>query len=379
MPRLAIPGLAGPSNTLASINVNADRVVNWYPETANPGSPKVQKWLRPTPGVRALTYFANGPVRGLFEQDGRAFGVGGEWFGEIIDNGDGTFSITNAAVVANDADDSPVSFASNGSAGHQVLLISAGLGYIFDLLTNTLTPITDPDFPADVSMCAFMDGYFLVLIRDTRRVQFSALEDGTSWDPLDVFERSIGSDNIVTMIRTHRDLLLLGSQTSESWSDTGDALTPFQPLQGVLMELGSAAAFGAIRADNSVVFLVKDERGTGIASRQEGYSAVRTTTYGIDLKIQQSTDLTQSVACAIQMDGHLFVLFDIPGLDTTLTWDVAEQQWHERGLWDSTACVYTPLVWRYHCFAFGKHIVGSRLNGYIYHLDSAYLDDEVSA
>jgi len=375
MPRIAIPGLAGPSNLLASVTVNADRTINWYPETATPGSPVVQKWLRPTPGVRAFGLFPGTPMRGLFELDGRCFGVAGIYFGELLSDG----TVINTALVADDADHTPVSFASNGSAGHQLLFTSAGFGYIFDLLTNVVTQITDPDFPADVSMCAFMDGYFLVLIRDTRRVAFSALEDGTSWDALDVFERSIASDNIVTMIRTHRDLLLLGSQTSESWSDTGDALTPFQPIQGVLMELGSSAPFGAVRADNSVVFLVKDERGTGIASRQEGYSAVRTTTYGIDLKIQAATDLASAVAFAAQIDGHLWVSWNIEGVDTTLVWDVAEQQWHERSLWDSTACVWTHHVGKYHAFAFGKHILGSRVNGWTYEWSSAYLDDEVSA
>ena len=375
MPRVAIPGFAGPSNTLASPTVNADRVVNWYPETVDPGASVVQKWLRPTPGVRLFGLFPGSPMRGLFELDGRVFGVSGIYFGELLSDG----TIINAALVANDAFDSSVSFASNGSAGHQLLFTSAGFGYIFDLITNVTTQITDPDFPANVQMCAFMDGYFLVSIRDTRRVAFSALEDGTSWDALDVFERSIASDNIVTMIRTHRDLLLLGSQTSESWSDTGDALTPFQPIQGVLMELGSAAPFGAVRADNSVVFLVKDERGTGIASRQEGYAAVRTTTYGIDLKIQGATNVAAAVAFAAQIDGHLWVSWNIDGVDTTLVWDVAEQQWHERALWDTTNCIWTHHIGKYHVFAFGTHLLGSRVNGWVYRWDAVYLNDEVSA
>ena len=88
------------------------------------------------------------------------------------------------------------SICSNGTAGSQLFITNGDLGYIFDLSANTLTQIVDPGFPSRARMGEFMDGYFFVLVTETRRFQISALEDGTTWDPLDVAERSEASDDI---------------------------------------------------------------------------------------------------------------------------------------------------------------------------------------
>src|SRR6185312_2771101 len=45
----------------------------------------------------------------------------------------------------------------------QVLILSGGLGYIFDLRSNTLTQITAPGFPAGAVKAAYLDGYFILL------------------------------------------------------------------------------------------------------------------------------------------------------------------------------------------------------------------------
>ena len=81
---------------------------------------------------------------------------------------------------------------------------------------------------------------------DSRTFAFSDLEDGTVWAALDVNERSEASDNIVAMVRSHREIWLLGSQTSEVWFDQGDPLNPFAPIQGVFVEQGCAAPYSGI-------------------------------------------------------------------------------------------------------------------------------------
>ncbi len=368
---MEIPGFVGPSNVLSVPMADVERTINFFTEHGQPGNSKTPAYLRGTPGIVPFVACGDTPIRGLFSQDDRCFAVAGARFVELDADG----LLTDYGAVVDDG--LPASMASNGSAGSQVLIISGGFGYIFDLDLNTLGTALPADFPANAKMCAFMDGYFLVLIADTRRFQISGLEDGTAWDGLDVAERSEGSDNIVSMIRNHREIWFLGSQTSEVWYDNGDVLFPFAPIQGVFVETGSAAPFSAVRADNTIVWLDRDERGHGIVRKANGYIAERISTYAVEKALQSSGDLSVAVGFAEQGQGHLFYWLYVPDLTTTWVYDVAEGLWHERALWNSTDCVWEPHVATTYCFAFGKQLVGDRQSDTVYELTLTAYHDQV--
>jgi len=371
-----VQSFVGPSNTLAASFADAEETINFMIESTQPGIAKAPKYLPATACVQPVLQGPSGPIRGngCFQQDGRAFAVGGARFFEVFYSS-GVWSYTDYGAVNNDS--LPVSWASNGTAGNQIMLVSGGLGYIFNTLTNTLVQITDPFFPADVIQCEFMDGYFLVLIRNSRRFQISNLEDGLVWDALDVAEISEASDNIVSMIRNHREIAFLGTLTGEVWYDNGDPLFPFAPIQGVFIENGSAAAFSCCRADNAIFWIDQDERGNGIVRKLDGYTPARASTYAMELAIARSAELSETIAFAQQEVGHLFIWFLIPDLDWHLVYDVAENAWHKRGIWNTTTCEYEPYVANSHMFAFGKHIVGDRSTEWLYELSREFYADQV--
>jgi hypothetical protein len=360
----------GPSNVLRSPFQDAEDTINFCLESTSPGVGKTPKALV---GVPCIQPFAEGPgiVRqnGLFYLNGRSFGVFGAFFCEISEMA----VVTNYGSVGTDG--LPVSIASNGSAGDQILIISNELGFIFDIGTDTLTQITDPDFPMGVGQCEFMDGYFLVTIKNTRRFQISALEDGTSWDALDVGEISEAADNIVSMKRNHREIWFHGSQTAEVWYDNGDPLFPFAPIQGVFIETGAAAAFGVVRADNTLFWIDRDERGNGIIRKADGYTPTRVSTYGIEQAISITAIIEQTNAFAIQTRGHLFVWFFIPDAHWALVYDAAEDAWHKQGLWDPIICHDSPNIANSHMFAFGRHLVGSPSGNWVYEMSWDFYED----
>jgi hypothetical protein len=371
---MALP-LVGPSQTLAARNPNAERTINFFQETTAPGAPKSPQTLRGTPGCTPFcTTGASSYVRGEFQQDNRAFAVADDLFLEVFVNGSRTIygSVTD--------DGNPASICSNGSAGNQLFVVSGGNGYIFDLLTNAFAIIADGDFPANVRMGEFMDGYFLVLKADSRQWYISALEDGTSWDPLDVAERSEGSDNIQALIRNHREIWLIGSKTTEVWYDNGDPLFPFAPIQGVFLETGTSSPWTVARIDNTLAFLNLDERGQGIAYRMDGYTPQRISTYAQEAGLYGwggSSQLLNAIGFAQQQGGHLFYWLYINDLDTTWVFDVGEKAWHERALWNITTVQWEPYVARCVMFAFDTTLIGDRQSGTIYELSLAVYDDEV--
>lgn len=369
--------LVGPTNRMASVAFDPERSVNWFEETITPPGvgTAAQKGLRYTAGVQIAYTFGDGPNYAEFTQDGRAFAINGSAFAEVFSDG----TQTEYGMVAVDAD-YRATICSNGSAGDQLFITAGGYGYIFTLSTNAFAAIADVDFPNGTALMGeFMDGYFLVQVANTRRFQISALEDGTSWDGLDVAERSEGSDNIAFLKRNHREIWLVGTRTGEVWYDNGDVDFPFAPIQGVFLERGCVASFSASRTAETLAWLDQDERGGGVVVLADGYRPEQISTYAINRQIaDQSTTLSQAVAFTMQEQGHLFYWLDLPNSDTTPVFDLTERSWHERALWDTTSGSWQRHVAWTHMYAFGKHFVGDRRTFVIYEINPSFYENEIA-
>lgn len=372
---MIVESFVGPSNVMPGTYQDAEDTINFFIASTQPGSGKAPKALYGTPCVEPFAQGPDGGIRynGEFQQDGRAFAIAGQYLIEVFEDG----TVINRGSVGDDG--AAVSIVSNGTAGNQILIISAGLGFIFNTQMDTLAQITDPDFPADVIQCEFMDGYFIVLIRNSRRFQISALEDGTSWDALDVGEISEASDNLQSMKRNHREIWFLGTQTGEIWYDNGDPLFPFAPIQGVFLETGSAAPFAICRADNTIFWLGQDERGRGVVYKGDGYTPVRVSTYAVENDVASQTDYSTAVVFAQQMRGHLFVWLFVDHLNWMWCYDVAEDRWHKRSIWDATSCIFRPHFAGSSMSAFGKTLVGDRTSEWIYEMSFDFFEDVLVA
>jgi hypothetical protein len=368
--RVPVPRFVGGTNMLVSRQMSDERSINFYPETTRGGG-KVARGLRPAEGITPLLeVLGQVDCVASFFQNSQMFAVVGTSFVEIFS--DWTY-IQRGTVLY---DGNPGTIVSNGSAGEQVCICVAYQVYIYDLAAQTLTLV--PDFSGiDIAMVEFMDGYFFALRRDTRRVYYSGLEDGTVWDlTFNYIERSWGSDNIQAVKRSGRQLWLVGSQTSEVWADNGNATIPFAPIQGAFLDVGASDRFSCQRDGETLIWLTQDERGGGLVVRATGYDPSQISTLAIDAQIQ-AVDFTEAEAFVIQTTGHKFYWLNIPALDTSLVFDFAEQEWHERARWNATLGEWVQHPARVHCYGFGEHVVGVRNSGVLYKLSPNVLDNVV--
>ena len=74
-------GFCGPSYPSLSPNVDAERCINFYPETVE-GQGASSVAMYPTPGLNLFATLAGAGVNGLYQYNGRLFGVGSN-FAEI--------------------------------------------------------------------------------------------------------------------------------------------------------------------------------------------------------------------------------------------------------------------------------------------------------
>jgi hypothetical protein len=262
----------------------------------------------------------DGPIRGMWQFNGYGYAVSGNTLYKI----DTLWNSTAIGTVSGSP--GPVSMSDNGT---QLFIACNGPSYIYNSLTLEFKQIDDPDFPGAVTV-GYLNGYFVFNEPNSQRVWITSLLDGTSIDPLDFASAEGSPDGLISVLVSHREAWLFGTNSVEVWYDSGAADFPLTPVQGALNEVGCIAPFSVAKLDNGIFWLGADARGQGIVYRANGYTAQRVSTHSIEWQIQQYENMTDAIAYTYQQDGHAFYVLIFPSANTTWVFDVATSMWHER-------------------------------------------------
>jgi hypothetical protein len=258
----------------------------------------------------------------------------------------------------------------------QILILSGGLGYCFDMRANTLVRITAPAFPIGAIKAGFLDGYSIVLEPKSQLFAISHLNDLTLWDFLDFGDVEGEPGNVVTFVVDHRQIWFLCNTHSEIYYNRGDANFPIVRLEGAFMENGCDALDSAIKIDNTIMWLGHDDLGSGVVWRANGYTPTRVSDYGVEAALDSYGDLSGASAYGYQEAGHTFYVLNVQGHTWVL--DIGEGNWHERCFWHSVMGEMQDLA-GCHMFVFGKHLVGDWRSGTIYEQSMKYTSDAGAA
>jgi Phage stabilisation protein len=354
----------GPTYQTQSTKVGVERLVNLYVEVTEAPDEPTQATYYGTPGLERLTTLAGGAGRGIFAQDGRCWAVAGQVLYELEYPPGGAVTGTARGTVANDG--LPVTFASNGIAGHQLFVVSGGNGYILDLNTDAFSPIT-VNFPADCLMGAFVDGYFLALWAD--HFQISALEDGLTWNAADTARPSISSDHLRALIVNHREVWLFGEQSTEVWYNAGTGTFPFAPIPGVFIDMGITPRAAVTRFDNAIAWVGENHAGDRMVFRAEQYTPQRISTHAVEWALRSYETIDDLRAWTYQEAGHSFLVLTSPANGATWVFDASvppAYAWSERGWWNGIVGVYEAQRQIAHAFYGGEHICLDREHGAVY-------------
>lgn len=360
--------ILGSAYVARSVNAADNRMVNLFPEVVPEGGME-PGFLQRCPGLRKLATIGTGPIRGLWTFNGGAayaYVVSGPFLYRLDQN-------WNATRIGSIPGSAPVSMADNGT---QLFIAANGPSYIYNSNTNVLSQITDPDFPGAVTV-GYLDGYFVFNQPDSQKIWVTSLLDGTSVDPLDFASAEGSPDGVVGLIIDHREVWVLGTNSTEVWYDAGLADFPLARIQGAFNELGCIAPLSLAKMDNTIYWLGQDARGRGMVYRANGYNGQRISTHAVEWQLQQYDDLSDAVAYTYQQDGHSFYALNVPSGNTTWVFDAATQSWHERAALTDSG---TFTRHRANCQMFFNNeiVVGDYENGSIYAYDLDYYADDTT-
>lgn len=361
-------GFIGPSYIAQSVNVDAQRCVNLFPEI-NPlqtGKEGEVASLVPTPGLTLLVTLADSPVRALWRAStGTLFAVAGTK----------VYSVSSAWVATElgtiNTGTGPVSIADNGL---HVVFVDGTDGFSWTIATSTFAEITDVDF-LGADQVTFQDGYFIFNKPDSQQFYISEL-NAITFDALDIATSEGSPDDIVGLVSSNQRLIVFGKQSIEVYYNSGDADFPFTRIQGAVVDIGCIAPFSIAKAQEMIYWIGGSDTGSGIVYRSQGDKPERISTSAIEAVIRSLTTdaLATATAYTYQQGGHLFYCLNLPGINSTWVFDATTGFWHERtylNLWSldrhRAEC---------HAVAYGKNVVGDYETGVLYALDAdAYTDN----
>jgi hypothetical protein len=359
---------------------DAEQSINWFTELVETatGRTKTRRALRSKPGLATFARVTfSSAIRAECALNNRAFFIAASGasnaFYELKQ--DGTY--TNYGTLPGDRRPQIV------PGQTQLMILTGGLGYGFDLTANTLTRITAAGFPIGATVAGESDGFWIVLKPKSQVFAISGLNDVFTWNALDFGDVEGKPGNVVTFVVNHRQLWFFCNNHAEVFYDSGNADFPFTRLDGAWMEQGAVGLDAAFSADNTVFWIGQNEDGAKIAWRATNYNPERISNYAIENMLAKFGDISDVGGYCYQEQGHTFARWDFPsannGRGHSLLYDIGEKEWHERLFWNATLGEYMGDLARTHMYVWGKHLVGDWRSGTIYEQSQRYKSDAGAA
>lgn len=289
---------------------NNETLINMYADMMPPNA-KSQVVLLGTPGWTLKNLVPTAPIFGMHYFKDELYIVT-ETVLYKLDNLNNVSVVGSVVFGGRDS----VSIADNGIQ----MVIVGGNGYYTDGVT--VTKITDPAYyPSDT--VTFQDGYFIFnrsgtnqfFISDLYAVTFNAT----------MYASAEGSpDNIIGLVSVHQQLWIFGTNSIEVWYNSGDALFPFDRIQGSF-SLRGCVNYKTISATNNAVYWVGDDNVVYVSN---GYTPQPISNSAVEYRL--GTRGTKDFrAFTYTEEGHYFYVLTIDN-DITFVYDMKTQLWHNR-------------------------------------------------
>lgn len=204
----------------------------------------------------------------------------------------------------------------------QVAIVVGGKYYVCDGSSTSQVSPGAVDTPVGL---AYADGYMIVIgsgsgIDDI--LQISALDDASSFNAADFAAAEYQDDSLVGAILDHGQVYLFGTDTTETWYNSGSPDFPFAPNRAAVIEHGCINGKTIAKADNAVFWV-----------RPDGAVVLN---YGGSPQVISTPEVKDALAAStvtggftFSERGHEFYAVTRAG-KTTLVFDLITKLWHER-------------------------------------------------
>jgi hypothetical protein len=360
--------VVGPYDVQRTVNFNAEDTLNWYVLQDKRG--KKPEALAGTPGLK-FEYSLTGtsvPVRRLISYQNKLYAIAGN----IVFLGNtqiGTISTVSGFV----------DFAINNA--DQIIVVDGSRGYIIDTTLDTVTLISDPDFPPFPVSCAYLEGFFIVANGSSTQFFISAPNNGLTWDFKDFASVNTYGGNIVGVGVVNKRVFFLKETSTEIWYLSGDLDFPFRRDNNLILNDGCISPATIHQEDGVIFWLSNDNSGVSSVLVSDSTNVKRVSWDAIDTKIRSFNNPSDVQCYLYKDDGHLFYVMNWTQDDTTLVYDSTTDYWHRMEMLPTKFDATNPLASKVrhisstHTFFQGQHYIGDFRDSSIYTMSLEYGDN----
>lgn len=341
----------GKAYTSRSLPLAAQTLINLVAEQNESGAGDAGMFYN-APGLLVQYDFGDGPHRGSLESGDFAWVVSGDTLYRYT-------SPSSVTVVGTIPGTARVSMAANDTQ----VVVAHETGWLV-VTKATLATVSPINAPAN-SVITYQDSY-IIFVLPNGTYGWTNIGDATDIDVLNFASAEGNPDPIIAPLSDHRELWLFGTKSTEVAQTSGDADLAF--TRTAFIEHGCAARFSPAKADNTVLWLGRDENGAGIVFRADGYSPVRVSDFGMEEAIKGYGDISDAYGYCYQQAGHTYYILGFPGRGTW-AYDMASSTWGQRAYRNLATGALEEHRGVTHCFLGSTHLVGDRDNGKLYALD----------
>ncbi|CAJ0710706.1 hypothetical protein ACPCHQ_17060 [Ralstonia thomasii] len=355
-----------------SLIADAQRCVNLIPER-NSRESEVSTTHYPTPGKTLLATVGTGPIRGAYAATNGIL---------YVASGSSLYMVSSSwittAVSALTTSSGPVSMKDNGTS--MIVADGSQTGVRVKLATNIATFITSTSDAnwRGADRVDYADGYFVCNVPGARQWFISDVQADTFSNPLYFASKEGNADLLQVAPVVHREIWLIGTDTTEVYFNTGDVSFPYQRMPGVFIQHGCAAKGSVATWDLSLFWLGRDPQGQFVVFRGGSYQAQRISTHAIEEQISGYGTVSDAIGYCYQQEGHPFYVLTFPTADATWVFDIGNGLWHERASMDGAGMLHRDIS-NCQAVAYGVNVVGDYQNGNLYKLDQSTFTDNGNA
>lgn len=383
MPEIVVP-FSNQSNSGRARIGSLERLVNLVPEVTNSAYSTNQDAtsfvLLSAPGARPNTDIAdNTDVNQMHSVNDRLFAWSRKGFYEVFPERNHSSLIFERNFGRDITFADGVIYSDAGFRTNQIWFSDRGESFIFDLSSNEVNQITDPDLRR-VDSVAHLANYAIFFNSDSDQFQYSEIGDFDNISALSFATADRSSDKTVRGIVFEDDLIIFGEKTISIWRLTGDPDNAFAPLSNATHEIGCANGRTVQKLTRDLYWVSDDLRV--YRTRAQSYNYVPISLHqGVEHDLHEY-GAGNAYAYSTTHEGHAFYHLVIPEANRTWVYDEATELWHER-----SSTVNCQIQTKPNCKtnAYGQHIARSAVmhrgkayigsKGHIYQYDLNYYQD----
>jgi hypothetical protein len=179
-------------------------------------------------------------------------------------------------------------------------------------------------------------------------------------------------------VNNHNEAWQIGEYSAEVWQMDGSS-NPMPFTRVAVLDYGTPSPASVAKGSNTLFWLVAQRNGDagevfGIGMA-DGYGVQIVSPQAINDQISRYSQVSDAWGYCYTDRGHEFYVLTFPTANATWVYDAAAKLWHERSYYAGSPYVIGRHIANSYVYAWGKHYVGSYLDGKVYEMSENYLDD----